>query len=304
MLGRMGMNTEDAIKSYEDFAEKVFRKRNRRFNRTFREKTLEGIIQLIVARKKLEKTVMLDAGREKGLTFVCAVSTHDKKTPCLFRTYKGTSNHAHNVEIWEAARATTAAPTFFDPISIKIEAEWDQYIDGAVSFNNPALLVLNEAEDHFGPERKLGFLLSLGTGLKITDKGADVDVDAEAAARRAAKKSGLPRKDSGSLISHGTFDLLKYAKTSLTDTEPTHNTLQERFRGIPYAYFRFNLDRGASDIKLHKYKEMHVLRTATEEYLRNVQVSADIDKVVSMLYKNEGVSLPLDAACKSSPVCA
>ncbi|KZL70166.1 vegetative incompatibility protein 2, partial [Colletotrichum tofieldiae] len=308
MLGRMGMTTAEAIDCYEKFAKEVFRTKNRRLNRTFKEGTLENLIRKIVAQRKLEKTVMLDTGREKGLTFVCA-ATYDNYTPYLFRTYRGSSspsdpvadmpgtqipaqNHAHNVEIWEAARATTAAPTFFHPISIKVEADTNDYVDGAVVFNNPASLVLNEAESHFGSGRKLGFLLSLGTGLKITDNGANIVPNAQAVARSPEPV----RKNSGALLSRGTINVLKHAKQSMTDSEPAHHALEERFRGTPYAYFRFNLDRGAANIKLHKYKQMKVLRVATEEYLRNNQVSADIDKVVSMLHKNEGVNMPLDAA--------
>ncbi|KDN70942.1 hypothetical protein CSUB01_08159 [Colletotrichum sublineola] len=307
MLGRMGMTTTEAIDCYEKFSRKIFRTKNRRLNRTFKEETLEKTIRDIVAQRKLDKTVMLDTGREKGLTFVCA-ATYNDYTPYLFRTYRGNSslpvtvadapgskipthNHAHNVEIWEAARATTAAPTFFHPITIKVEAEKDEYVDGAVRLNNPARLVLNEAESQFGSGRKLGFLLSLGTGLKTTDNGVNFVPN--------VKGTEPTRKNSGALLSRGTFKALKHAKQSMTDPEPTHHALEERFRGTPYAYFRLNLDRGAANIRLHEYKKMKVLRAATEEYLRSVQVSADIDKLVSMLHKNEGVNMPLDAACRA-----
>ncbi|KAK1600469.1 acyl transferase/acyl hydrolase/lysophospholipase [Colletotrichum navitas] len=275
---------------------------------TFKEATLDKVIRDIVAQRRLEKTVMLDTGGEKGVTFVCA-ATYNDHTPYLFRTYRANSsqsvpvadapgtmtpthNHAHHVEIWEAARATTAAPTFFHPISIKIKAEMDAYVDGALRFNNPARLVLNEAESQFGSGRKLGFVLSLGTGLKTADKGSNVVPSMEEVARNTEPV----RKNSGALLSRGTFKVLKHAKQSITDPEPAHSALEERFRGTPYAYFRLNLDRGAADIKLHEYKKIKALRAATEQYLRKVQVFADIDKVVSMLHNNEGVNMPLDAA--------
>jgi patatin-like phospholipase/acyl hydrolase len=51
-------------------------------------------------------------------SFVVAklASSLDANRPILFRTYE----HPSNVEckIWEAARATTATPTFFEPIEI------------------------------------------------------------------------------------------------------------------------------------------------------------------------------------------
>ncbi|KAL2879971.1 hypothetical protein SGCOL_004690 [Colletotrichum sp. CLE4] len=234
---------------------------------------------------------MLDDAREKGLTFVCS-ATYENYAAYLFRTYKGSSNCAHNVEIWEAARAMSAAPTFFDPISIKVEAERDQYVDGAVAYNNPARLVLSEAESYFGPRRTLGFLLSLGTGLKVSDKEVNVVPPGQPIDRPVVARQG-----SGALFSRGTIKIVKHAKASLTDSEPEHQALEERFLGTPYAYWRLNLDRGAADIKLNEYQKMGLLRAATERYIRDFEVSANIDKIASMLYKKEGVNMSLDAAC-------
>ncbi|KAK1636676.1 acyl transferase/acyl hydrolase/lysophospholipase [Colletotrichum phormii] len=290
MLGRMGMSTEEAINASESFAEDVFHPKNRRFwSRTYKEKTLVKIIQDNV--RKLATTTMLDDAREKGLTFVCS-ATYENYAAYLFRTYKGSSNCAHNVEIWEAARATSAAPTFFDPISIKVEAERDQYVDGAVAYNNPARLVLSEAESYFGPRRTLGFLLSLGTGLKVSDKEVNVVPPGQPIDRPVVARQG-----SGALFSRGTIKIVKHAKASLTDSEPEHQALEERFLGTPYAYWRLNLDRGAADIKLNEYQKMGLLRAATERYIQDFEVSASIDKIASMLYKKEGVNMSLDAAC-------
>ncbi|KAK0373493.1 hypothetical protein CLIM01_09153 [Colletotrichum limetticola] len=293
MLGRMGMSTEEAINAYESFAKDVFRKKNRRrwWNRTYKEETLVKIIQDNVTKKKLAKTTMLDDTRERGLAFVCA-ATYDAYEAYLFRTYKGSSNCAHNVEIWEAARATSAAPTFFHPISIEVEAERDQYVDGAVTCNNPARLVLSEAESYFGPRRTLGFLLSLGTGLKVSDKKVNVVPQGQLVDHPVVARQG-----SGALFSRGTIKILKHAKASLTDSEPEHQALEQRFQKTHYAYWRLNLDRGAADIKLNEYKKMGLLRAATERYLQDIEVSTNIDKIVSMLYKKEGVNLSLDAAC-------
>ncbi|KAK1532742.1 uncharacterized protein CCOS01_04725 [Colletotrichum costaricense] len=293
MLGRMGMSTEEAINAYESFAKDVFRKKNRRrwWNRTYKEETLVKIIQDNVTKKKLAKTTMLDDTREKGLAFVCS-ATYDAYEAYLFRTYKGSSNCAHNVEIWEAARATSAAPTFFHPISIEVESERDQYVDGAVTYNNPARLVLSEAESYFGPRRTLGFLLSLGTGLKVSDKKINVVPQGQLVDRPVVARQG-----SGALFSRGTIKILKHAKASLTDSEPEHQALEQRFQKTNYAYWRLNLDRGAADIKLNEYKKMGLLRAATEKYLQDIEVSTNIDKIVSMLHKKEGVNLSLDAAC-------
>jgi predicted acylesterase/phospholipase RssA len=48
-------------------------------------------------------------------------------------------------KIWEAARATSAATTFFKPITIGDET----FIDGATGANNPVRYMLAEARDVF-----------------------------------------------------------------------------------------------------------------------------------------------------------
>ncbi|KAF4819420.1 Calcium-independent phospholipase A2-gamma [Colletotrichum tropicale] len=305
LLGRMGMTTEEAIKGYEDFAATVFCKRNRRLlERTFKEKTLEKVIRDIVAARGLKTTVMIDETRDRnslGHAFVCSVPRSNMFEAYLFRTYRGKSNHAHNVEIWEAARATSSAPGFFNPVHVKVEAVKEYYYDGALAYNNPAKLVLDEADSYLGSDRKLGFLLSLGTGLKITDKAFKVEADAEKAVEHALELTKKPvRSLSGSLLSRDSLPVYKHIKTSLTDPERTHHELDQWFRGIPNAYFRLNLDKGAADIKLNEYKKMKLLREATEKYLKKDEVSASIDKIVSMLHNKEGVEMPLEATCRAT----
>ena len=64
--------------------------------------------------------------------FVCAVGSSDighAAGPTLFRTYEVTKNGSYNCKIWEAARATTAAPTFFKRIKIGSLASGVEYVD-------------------------------------------------------------------------------------------------------------------------------------------------------------------------------
>lgn len=50
------------------------------------------------------------------------------------------------VKIWEAARATSAASSFFDDITIAGEG----FVDGATGANNPIFKLWTEAADAFG----------------------------------------------------------------------------------------------------------------------------------------------------------
>ncbi|TFY59899.1 hypothetical protein EVJ58_g5479 [Rhodofomes roseus] len=63
-------------------------------------------------------------------------------------------------KIWEAARATTAAPVYFAPI----ELDGYKYMDGGFGYNNPVLQLITESRLCFGPARQVCCLVSIGTG--------------------------------------------------------------------------------------------------------------------------------------------
>lgn len=76
---------------------------------------------------------------------VCAHSKANN-TPVSIGSYTtGTSVNSLTLsqcKIWEAARATSAAFGFFDPIKIS----WQDYVDGATGRNNPVDEVFSEAK--------------------------------------------------------------------------------------------------------------------------------------------------------------
>ena len=69
-------------------------------------------------------------------------------------------------EVWEASRASLAAPIFFEPFEGKM-------IDGGVMANNPTLSALTDIINQGKKEKKevkIGFVLSVGTGkVPVTD---------------------------------------------------------------------------------------------------------------------------------------
>jgi patatin-like phospholipase/acyl hydrolase len=66
------------------------------------------------------------------------------------------------VPVWQAARATAAAPTYFEPAQLTIDGEEQALIDGGVFMNSPAVSAYAEALKRF-PGDSLS-VLSLGTG--------------------------------------------------------------------------------------------------------------------------------------------
>lgn len=121
---------------------------------------------------------------------VVFAALEDRAGPYLFRTYNNegeigsepeNAGPAQSCEIWQAARATSAAPGYLKPISIgkkepdgSLGVERPMYIDGAVACNDPTHELIKEIKTHRGwhPGKELGvgLVLTLGTGYKPTTK--------------------------------------------------------------------------------------------------------------------------------------
>lgn len=65
------------------------------------------------------------------------------------------------LRVWEAVRATAAAPGYFDPV-IKDNLH---LVDGAMTYNNPIALAIMEAKALW-PNQPIGLLVSCGTGAR------------------------------------------------------------------------------------------------------------------------------------------
>src|ERR1700761_3450745 len=89
------------------------------------------------------------------------------KTPTLFRTYLSPENETFDCELWEAARATTAAPTYFKSIVIGPSDSPLRYIHGDIGCNNPINQAVQEASLVF-PHRKIACIVSIGSGQAST----------------------------------------------------------------------------------------------------------------------------------------
>lgn len=287
MLGRLRMSTREVIDQYETIAKQIFSFKNRRPDMSFRKTALERSVSSLAARHVDEKDTRMISNNnriKKGLSFVVSLrkggEAGDDNTPVLFRSYKG-KGETPDCEIWEAARATTAAPRYFAPAQLKLGDKNNFFIDGAVKWNNPTKLLLEEAESHFGPHRTLGCLVSLGTGLR---------------------PSPLKEKGGGMLgKSYSVFELLKMVADMLTDPEGVHQTIEDRLKGHLDSYFRFTVPyvEGQERIRIHEYKRMRALREATEEYLAQKSVSDKLDELVDVLTNKTATDLTLHAACES-----
>ena len=107
-----------------------------------------------------------EARLKDALTEVLVTSYRiEARRPYFFKSHRARELAARDCLMRDAARATSAAPTYFEPHKLSIEGTSDYLalIDGGVFANNPALCAYVEAKDLFGENKDI-LLVSLGTG--------------------------------------------------------------------------------------------------------------------------------------------
>ena len=181
--------------------------------------------------------------------FVCALRKSNASLARL-RSYTVDSIGDGDFTIWQAARATSAATSFFDPISIGKGYQAREFVDGALGSNNPVDEVWNEAKEIWdgeggGFEARLHCIVSIGTGNPGTVSVGDNPVTI--------------------------FNTLKAIATETEKTEQRfardHNQLIGEHR-----YFRFNVDHGLENVGLEEHKRQGDIINATLAYLNDQQL--------------------------------
>lgn len=153
--------------------------------------------------------------------------------PMLFKTYD-TPTSFEDCTIWEVARATSAATTFFKPI--KVGRDGTEFIDAAFGHNNPCEVLIEEGQRLF-PNCGRMCILSIGTGL------GDV----------------VTIKDSR-------LSIINALKQMATSSKKVAARLNNRFGDVG-PYFRFNVDQGLQDITLSDWEKASSISAHTRNYL-------------------------------------
>lgn len=109
-----------------------------------------------------------DVRLKDALTDVLVTSYEiERRLPFFFRSQRARADASYDFPMALVARATSAAPTYFEPAMIRVADSSDYYslIDGGVFANNPAMCAYVEALDVHrpGPDDEI-VVLSLGTG--------------------------------------------------------------------------------------------------------------------------------------------
>lgn len=283
MLGRLRMTTTEALQTYDDVAGNIFSNSNRRGKGLkfpkFKEGPLVQIVQDMVrdfsdtdtmVRPAMSPAMSPTMRNRKGKAFVCAVEPDKLGSAQRFRTYTvedEADQWLKDCKIWEAARATTAATMFFKEITITYNTISKRFIDGALGYNNPVEELIDEAGHILSRKRKVGAIVSLGTGTK--------------------PKGLRSTEDVGFLALPYGFSAGKTLKDIAVDPEAAHRRVRDKLKAYPDTYFRFNVPGGAVEIGLEDWQKMGVLKERTKAYLAQEEVEKEMEALVEVLLKNK-----------------
>ena len=179
--------------------------------------------------------------------------------PSLFRSWTPGANQTYDCTIVEAARATSAAPTFFKAIEFG-EPIKQRYIDGGLGCNNPVRHVIEEAKSSF-PNRPISCVLSLGTG--------------------AANIIGLNRADAFQRLLP--LDLIRALKGMATDCEQRSEETAHDAATQSFQYIRLNVDQGLQDVSLAEWDKLSDVQLHTSQYLKKHDIGQKVDRLVQLL---------------------
>jgi len=273
MLGRLRMNIDDCISDYEDFGARVFGRKRWVHVRSllwwprdrYSHKALENVVKEVVD-KRVPKVPQFPGGQNfssdenRCRTVVLSYQQIDDEdaskagveTPYFFRTYRNyrrsetmearpvdrNPGPAHDIPIWEVARATSAAPGYFKPPIIMGK----EYLDGGFGSNNPCEEIYEEVRTmNNHAENCTSIILSIGTGKA---KGL----------RRMSKASGLSRY----------LNLINVAVKFASESEEPHVRMLRRTRDRGDAsmkYLRLNVEDGIGNMKLDEWRARGSIRT-------------------------------------------
>ncbi|CAE6501504.1 unnamed protein product [Rhizoctonia solani] len=273
MLGRLRMSVDEVLDMYKTLSKQVFHP-----GRTataihscatllmdgvpsmYDESKIEKLMKQAIAERVKDQDAEavlenLPFSSELCRTAVITARSADATRPILMRSYAAHDADPENSQfkIWEAARATSAAPLFFRPM--KAGAHKASYIDGCVSGHcNPSLLAMQEVK-HIWPGRKIDLFMSVGTGSPTS------------VALRAP-------------INRFITDFIYLASNTVQAHETAWREFKRRYQVSPYV--RLSVDDKISDIRLDDPSKLGDISGATLAYLTVARNSEKIQRCVNL----------------------
>lgn len=162
--GKAQFSAEDLVKMYENEGSRIF---SRSIRHTIR--ALWNLADEKYTADGLENVLQRYFGnaRFKDALVPVIITSYEieRRFPFFFKSEKAKKNSSYDFPMKQIARATSAAPTYFEPMKISTQNSSDYYalIDGGIFANNPAMCGYVEAITML-PKTDDFLVVSLGTG--------------------------------------------------------------------------------------------------------------------------------------------
>ncbi|TVY60674.1 Calcium-independent phospholipase A2-gamma [Lachnellula suecica] len=270
MLGRLGMSVDECIAEYTALSSEVFTHLQRRMDWKFRlqgrfdHKSLEKRIKALLVERGEDPDALLSSPNSSCKT----KQTSDTVVLSSYFSRRRGLDMLNTVKFWEAARATSAATTFFDDIKIGGEG----FVDGATGQNSPIATMWTEAGDIFKQKGAAGWRLedhvqcfvSIGTGVPSLQAFGESLLD-------VAKTIASIATDS---------------MTAAEDFQRHHSNMVSGNR-----FFRFNVQRGLETVGLEEAKKQDEIKAATRKYIQEEVTFNHLERCAENLQERECGSL-------------
>ena len=278
---------DEAIIKYELLGQKIFGKKLSwlaRWDATYDHSVLELCLKDVIQGSPLGLSGEEPLKDESRSCRTFVVSTNLDKhssTPAILRSYDVNNSESASAfpgKIWEAGRATSAAPTFFKPIVINNQS----YSDGATIANNPTYHGIMEACRIWKPTN-IDCILSLGTG-------PEGDHTLDNATLEILGPWGMWFcKNTLSRFLYFRLQLAFYSLQAMTGTEQPHRQIVEMVdayrenqtrKATEYSkdmldevYFRLNVTGDGAKADLDEWQKMEELQDLAGKYMDTIGAS-------------------------------
>jgi patatin-like phospholipase/acyl hydrolase len=162
-LGRPKFSAAEMVELYDEHGHEIF---SRSF---FRKMPGAELFDERYSARALEKLLKRYFGsarlRDQLVDVMVPAYDIERRTAVFFKSWKAKEESDRDFSLRDVARATSAAPTYFEPYKIEVQGDYYSLVDGGVFANNPAMCALAEAYKRVQKGGELDVVLvSLGTG--------------------------------------------------------------------------------------------------------------------------------------------
>ncbi|KIM23655.1 hypothetical protein M408DRAFT_252702 [Serendipita vermifera MAFF 305830] len=181
MLAKLRMSAEEAAEEFSIIAKDVFIPVN--ITPLERTQNLRKSLKIMITKRalpvdmKLEEEISVD----NCACFVVANPLANLATNFCLRSYSARGHRTDPITVIEAALATCATRSIFEPVTVGADFKRKEYAGVGLGASNPIREVISEASSLFGGTSTVETLLSVGTGhpgiIVLKSNGGDVELN-------------------------------------------------------------------------------------------------------------------------------